>query len=238
MPGRSLHHRQHPLCVELQLHGDGAAGGRELESVGQQLVDQQLQARQMKGAHVLVRGADKPELQAQQCRGALRLSAQLPDGVHDVPVLEGQGLAAAQVLGCRGQIVHQPQQLVVALVQQGRPGVQLRVLLPLGGRAPSETPPGAGCSGRPADGRRYWQTKAPAGARPVPWRLLSRAGGAMGVACAGGQAQNRGKAWLRHHQHSKKPSGKQEVCRILEDEVESCRRTAWINSQENLRNST
>ena len=88
----------------------------------------------MKGAHVLVRGADKPELQAQQCRGALRLNAQLPDGVHDVPVLEGQGLAAAQVLGCRGQIVHQPQQLVVALVQQGRPGVQLRVLLPLGGR--------------------------------------------------------------------------------------------------------
>ena len=66
-------------------------------------------------------------------RQALRLVAQVSHHLHDVQIPKRQRPLLLKNL--RGsQVVHQPQQTVIALIQNGGPLIQLRVLVPLGGR--------------------------------------------------------------------------------------------------------
>lgn len=105
--------------------------GVEFKGVGQQLVEKLFQRVGAEGADVAVRRADKAGFQPPEGGQGGGLGKDVRHELHDVPVLEGQGLLA-QVAG-GGEVVYQADKAVVALVHQGGLGVQLRVLLPGGG---------------------------------------------------------------------------------------------------------
>ena len=126
-----LHGEKDPPAGQPQLHGDEPPGGGELEGVGQELVKKLLQRVGAEGADMAVRGADQAGLQPQKGGQRGGLGEEVRHELHDVPVPQGQGLLV-QVHG-GGQVVHQADQAVVALVHQGGLGVQLGVPLPGGG---------------------------------------------------------------------------------------------------------
>ena len=85
------------------------------------------------GADMAFHGADKPQFQFQQRRHSTRFFTQSADQVHNVPVLKGQHIVVGQI-SCGGQAVHQPQQAVIALIQECRFSVQGRIIFPGFGR--------------------------------------------------------------------------------------------------------
>ena len=77
----------------------------------------------------MLHGTGKAQLQIQQRGQGPGPLADLTDQFHNVPVLQRQRKAAAQP-GGGGEGIDQPQQLVVALIQHGGPGVEPGILFP------------------------------------------------------------------------------------------------------------
>ena len=126
------HGQKHPPGRKPQLHGDGSAVGGEFQGVGEQLIEQLLHGKKVKRADVALHGA--AELQPDVPEGGQTLGGvtDLADSLHQIPVPDRQRPFLAQ--GARRvQIVYQPQHPIIALVQQGSLGVQLRVPLPFRG---------------------------------------------------------------------------------------------------------
>ena len=183
--------------AELQLHRDGAPGRREFEGVGEQLIEQLLHAR---GSET--RRRDRRRSQRNSSRMSRR-SARPWAAPHIIWTAStrsrsrsGRGLSCP-MRARHVQIVHQPQQLVIALIQQGGLGVQLRIPLPLrgggqlGGGQMQRSPESCG------SGRRYWETQR---------EILSGSSSMMGPPlrrCSFGSiygqaVSNRGNACLKH----------------------------------------
>ena len=87
----------------------------------------------MKSAGVAVRSAPEFQLDLFERKQTLSPGTDRTDRLRQIPVPDGEGRVLPQ-LSRRRQIVHQPQQAVVALIQQGSCGIQRRIPLPPDGR--------------------------------------------------------------------------------------------------------
>ena len=121
------HGQKHPPGDKLQLHRDGAPGRREFEGVGEQLIDQLLDGEIVERTDVMGGGAAELQPDVPQIGQTLGGVADHLDGLHHVPVPNRKGTLLPQRAG-HVQIVHQTQQLIVALIQQGGLGIQLRTV--------------------------------------------------------------------------------------------------------------
>ena len=122
-----LHRDQHPLGQQPQLHGDGAAPVREFQGVGEELGEDLFQDIRIYGADMALQLADKFELESQQLRKTRCPLTLFADQIHQIPVLEMQGAVSIHAGGQR-QVVDQPQQAVIALIQQCGLTVQIWIL--------------------------------------------------------------------------------------------------------------
>ena len=82
---------------------------------------------------MVVSAAAKFQTEPLQLCQPLGAGTDAPDRLHQVPVPEGKWPLLPQITG-RSQVVHQAQQLIIALVQKRGLFVQRRILLPLLGR--------------------------------------------------------------------------------------------------------
>ena len=112
------HGQEEPPVGEFQLHGHRAAVGGKLQGVGEQLIEQQLDGRLVKGANVVVRGAPEHQPDVFERKQALGPGTDRTDDLRQIPVPDGEGRVLPQ-FSRRRQVVHQPQQAVVTLIQQG-----------------------------------------------------------------------------------------------------------------------
>ena len=127
------HGQADPSVDEFQLHGHRASGRGKLQGIGEQLVEQQLDGGLVKSAGVAVRSAPEFQLDLFERKQTLSPGTDRTDRLRQIPVPDGEGRVLPQ-LSRRRQIVHQPQQAVVALIQQGSCGIQRRIPLPPDGR--------------------------------------------------------------------------------------------------------
>ena len=205
--------QQHQTVFHLQLHRDGAAGVREFKGIGQKLVHCLLQRGRRHGTDMALHGADEPQLQTQQGRQISNLLADLADQGDDVPILEGQRGAVGEP-GSGGQAVHQPEQPVIALVQEGGLLIQRRVVFPGLGRRQLGHRQMQIAQGGPELGRYIGKQGCQAVFVLFHGKLLS---GARGAVCSiyGRRRRNPGKPCLKHQQHIKNRKERQEFCRIM-----------------------
>ena len=112
------HCQQHLSRCGPQRHRDLAAGGRVLYRIGQQIPQQPLQIAGVDGRYMGRQAA--PQGQPHPGMGHQRLGAvhQLRQPRHQLHILRLQRLCLRDQ-GGGGEIVHQPQQPVVALAQDG-----------------------------------------------------------------------------------------------------------------------
>ena len=123
------HGQQHLPVSQPQGDGDAAAVRRELQGVGQQVPHRLLQTVPVDGRRVVLRRALKRQRHMAQGEQRLRLPAQTGQPFHYVGVLLQQRLVRQQH-GRVGQVVGQPQQRIVVVVQQGCVPIQNGVPIP------------------------------------------------------------------------------------------------------------
>ena len=126
---RVAQRQHHVLGIYAHLQAHKAAPGGEFERVGQQVQQQALQTGAVHLNHVAPFTAPEVHAQAQKLPRLLRPLYHLPAQAHDIAVGEARRAGRVQVHRV-GQVVGQAQDAVVALAEQGRAAVRLRVRVP------------------------------------------------------------------------------------------------------------
>ena len=109
-----------------QLQKDGPAGGSKLEGIREKLPEDLLNALLGERADIMLHGTDQPRGQIPVMGVTLKLVKDLSHQGGDI-LIQQQGRFVQRLK--RGQVIRQPKDLIIALVQGCGAGVEFRVLL-------------------------------------------------------------------------------------------------------------